>query len=92
MPEALGIDVSHYQAEIDWKKVADQNKKFAILKCQYEAKSHRKDEYFERNYSGCKENNIAVGVYIYIARQSMHDPVVDAESLLNHLNGRPLEY
>ena len=92
MPEALGIDVSHYQAEIDWKKVADQNKKFAILKCQYEAKSHRKDEYFERNYSGCKENNIAVGVYIYIARQSMHDPVVDAESLLNHLKGRPLEY
>lgn len=92
MPEALGIDVSHYQGEIDWKKVADQNKKFAILKCQYEAKSHRKDEYFERNYSGCKENNIAVGVYIYIARQSMHDPVADAESLLNHLKGRPLEY
>jgi GH25 family lysozyme M1 (1,4-beta-N-acetylmuramidase) len=92
MSEALGIDVSHHQGEIDWKKVADQNKKFAILKCQYESKSHRKDEYFEENYKGCVDNNIAVGVYIYIARASMEDPEKDARSLVKHLNGRKLEY
>lgn len=92
MGEAFGLDVSHYQLNIDWKKVADSGKKFAILKCQYEAQSHRKDEYFEQNYDGCASNNIACGVYIYIARMSMLDPEGDARALLKHLNGRKLDY
>ena len=45
----LGIDVSHYQGSIDWKKVAADGKTFAIMKAQYEAASHRIDEYFEAN-------------------------------------------
>lgn len=92
MSEVFGIDVSHHQGSIDWKQVADDGKKFAIMKCQYEAQSHRIDEYFEANYKGAGENNIARGVYIYIARASMADPVADATSLLKHLNGRKLEY
>ncbi|MBO6239805.1 MAG: peptidoglycan-binding protein [Butyrivibrio sp.] len=92
MSEVLGIDVSHYQGEIDWHEVSKDNKKFAILKCQYEAQSHRKDEYFERNYQGAGENGLSRGVYIYIARASMADPEADAKSLLNHLAGRTLEY
>lgn len=90
--EVLGIDVSHHQGQIDWKQVAAEGKKFAILKCQYEAQSHRKDEYFEANYEGAGENGLARGVYIYIARASMADPRADAEALLKHLNGRKLEY
>ena len=92
MSEVFGIDVSHYQGDIDWKKVASDNKRFAILKCQYEAQSHRKDECFEANYKGAGENGLSRGVYIYIARSSMANPQKDAESLLNHLNGRHLEY
>lgn len=90
--EVFGIDVSHHQGQIDWKQVAADGKKFAILKCQYEAQSHRKDEFFEANYKGAGENGLARGVYIYIARASMADPRADAESLLKHLNGRKLEY
>ena len=92
MSEVFGIDVSHHNGAIDWKKVAESGKKFAIMKCQYEAQSHRKDERFEENYKGCGENGIARGVYIYIARASMADPVADANSLLKHLKDRPLEY
>lgn len=92
MNEVHGIDVSHYQGKIDWKKVAKSGKKFAIMKCQYEAQSHRIDEFFEANYKGAGENGLARGVYIYIARTSMLDPVSDAQSLVNHLAGRPLEY
>lgn len=92
MSEVFGIDVSHHQGAIDWKQVADDGKKFAILKCQYEAQSHRIDECFEDNYKGAGENGIARGVYIYIARASMADPVHDATSLLKHLNGKKLEY
>lgn len=92
MGELLGIDVSHHQGKIDWAKVAKADKKFAIMKCQYEAASHNIDDEFERNYKGCGDNGIARGVYIYIARSSMADPEKDAECLLKHLNGRKLEY
>lgn len=90
--EVLGIDVSHHNGCIDWESVARDGKRFAILKCQYEAQSHRIDEYFEANYKGAGDNGLARGVYIYIARTSMADPKADAQSLLRHLNGRPLEY
>lgn len=92
MSEVLGIDVSHYQLDIDWKKVAAAGKKFAILKAMYEAQSHRKDEYFEENYRKCGIYGISRGVYIFIASASIADPVGDANALLNHLQNRPLEY
>ncbi len=92
MGEVLGIDVSHHNGAIDWSKVAASGKKFAILKCQYEAQSHRIDERFEYNYKFAGIHGLSRGVYIYIARSSMKDPVGDAESLLKHLGGRALEY
>ena len=90
--ELQGIDVSHYQGKIDWIKVKEAGKRFAILKCQYEAQSHRKDETFEYNYEQAGINELCRGVYIYIARHSMEDPVADAKALLDHLKGRTLEY
>ena len=90
--EKHGIDVSHYQGKIDWKKVAASGIKFAIMKCQYEAQSHRIDEYFDYNYSEAGKYGISRGVYIYIARASMADPQGDAQALLKNLAGRKLEY
>ena len=92
MSEVLGIDVSHYQRDIDWKKVAESGKKFAILKAMYEAQSHRKDEYFEENYRKAGIYGISRGVYIFIASASISDPHGDANALLKHLADRPLEY
>ena len=92
MSEKFGVDVSHYQLDIDWKKVAEQGKSFAIMKCMYEAQSHRIDETFEANYRKCGIYGIARGVYIFIGRCSMADPVKDAKALLGHLADRPLEY
>ena len=92
MGEVLGIDVSHHQGKIAWDKVATSGKNFAILKAMYEAKSHNKDDFFEANYKGAGDYGIDRGVYIYIARASMENPVGDAKALLKHLNGRKLEY
>ena len=72
MGEVFGIDVSHHNGRIDWESVARDDKKFAILKCQYEAQSHRIDEYFEYNYAEAGKYGLARGVYIYIA---MHMPI-----------------
>ena len=92
MGEVFGIDVSHHNGKIDWAKVAASGKKFAIMKAQYEAKSHRIDETFEYNYKEAGKNGLARGVYVYIASSSIADPVLDAQSLLKKLNGRKLEY
>ncbi len=92
MAEVLGIDVSHHNGKIDWAKVAADGKKFAIMKAQYEAQSHRIDETFEYNYAEAGKNNLSRGVYVYIARSSIADPVLDANMLLEKLKGRPLEY
>ena len=92
MSEVLGIDVSHHNGKIDWRKVADAGKKFCILKCQYEAKSHRIDETFEYNYAEAGKQGLARGVYVFIATDSIADPVLDANSLLQKLKGRTLEY
>lgn len=92
MAEVFGIDVSHHNGKIDWPLVAASGKKFAIMKAQYEAKSHRIDETFEYNYAEAGKVNIARGVYIYIARDSIANPVADVNALLDKLNGRRLEY
>lgn len=92
MSEVFGIDVSHYQGDIDWKKVQNAGKRFAIMKCMYEAQSHRIDETFENNYRKCGIYGISRGVYIFIGRSSIAQPESDAKALLGHLSDRPLEY
>jgi len=86
-----GIDVSHYQKDIDWSKVKQSGKEFAIMKAMYET-SHRPDECFEKNYRGCKANNIITGAYIFIGSKSIENPKDDAEAFLNILNGREMQY
>lgn len=86
-----GIDVSHYQGNIDWKQVKNSGKSFAILKAMYET-THKPDEYFEKNYNGCKQNNIELGVYDFVGSQNIKNPQRDAEDFLRIINGRPLPF
>lgn len=92
MSEIFGVDVSHYQNTIDWKAVSGAGKKFAIIKCMYEAQSHRIDECFEFNYRKCGFYGISRGVYIFVGSSSILNPEADAKALLGHLSDRPLEY
>jgi len=87
----FGIDVSHYQENIDWGRVKSTCRvEFAIIKAMYET-SKRADETFEKNYTGCTNYDISRGVYNFIGRVSASDPVADANAFLKILNGRKLE-
>ena len=86
-----GIDVSHYQKDINWNKVKTANKSFAILKAMYET-SHKPDEYFEKNYQGCRTNDIEIGVYDFFGSQNIMNPEKDAKDLLKIINNRPLPW
>ena len=55
-----GIDVSEWQKEIDWKKVAASGVEFAIIRATHGLKQ---DVYFETNIKGALDAGIPVGVY-----------------------------
>lgn len=57
-----GIDVSHYQGKIDWKKVAKEgNISFAYIKCTEGATIQ--DKCYQYNITEAKKYKISVGVY-----------------------------
>lgn len=64
-----GIDVSKWQAEIDWKKVKAAGVKFVFIRCGYTALSQKfamyEDEYFRKNIQGAYDAGIKVGVYFF---------------------------
>ncbi len=70
-----GIDVSHHQAAIDWKKVAASGVKFAIIKAS-EGKTY-KDPMFVAHSDGARAAGIAVGFYHY-ARPENNSPEDEA--------------
>ena len=60
-----GVDVSHYQGEIDWGTLADQKIQFAYLKAT-EGSSYL-DPYFLENWKGAKEAGLKYGAYHFFS-------------------------
>lgn len=85
--EIKGIDVSGYQGSVDWKQVKKFGVEFAILKVI--RKDLDPDKQFENNWLGCKSNDIAIGgVYNYSYATSVDKARIDAERVVEVLNGR----
>lgn len=85
-----GIDVSSYQGDISWKTVADYGMDFAILRIT--EKGNVTDSKFEKNYKGCVDNGIPIGVYKYSYARSLAQITEEAESVINVLAGRKLDF
>lgn len=56
-----GIDVSHHQGQIDWRRVAADDVAFAVIKAT-EGGDHV-DDAFARNLEGARAAGLAVGAY-----------------------------
>ncbi|HAF62022.1 MAG TPA: hypothetical protein DCK95_06820 [Anaerolineaceae bacterium] len=79
-----GIDVSHWQSDIDWKKVAEAGVKFAFIKAsEFPDKKIKmyEDERFKANRQGAIDNGILWGAYHFF--RTHIDPVHQAESFCN---------
>ena len=79
-----GIDVSHWQGDIDWKKVKEAGVKFAFIKAsEFPDKkiTMYEDEKFKVNRAGAIENGIYWGAYHFF--RTHVDPVHQAESFCN---------
>lgn len=67
--DVRGIDVSHYQGDIDWKKVADSGKwQFVYIKAT-EGKDMT-DSHFRANWEQAKSNGMLIGAYHFFTTQS----------------------
>lgn len=90
MAEIKGIDVSANQGNINWKTVANYGMGFAILRIT--EKGNVVDPTFEKNYKGCIENKIPVGVYKYSYATSIEQIKTEANIVVKTLNKRELDY
>lgn len=66
--EVRGVDVSHYQGEIDWAVLARQDLDFAYIKAT-EGASHV-DERFAENWAGATSTPLVVGAYHFLSFES----------------------
>ena len=91
----LGIDVSKWNQEIDWKQVKEAGIDFAIIRCGYrgsETGARIEDPLFADNISGALEAGISVGVYFFSQAVNEAEAVEEASTVLSLCKGYPLTY
>ena len=66
--DVFGIDVSHYQGGIDWRKMEEQNLEFAFIKAT-EGSSYV-DEYFSDNWQEAGQTKLYIGAYHFFSFDS----------------------
>lgn len=87
---AVGVDVSKYNQEIDWEKVAAEGIEFAIIRCGYRGSSSGsliEDPLFADNIKGAKKAGLKVGVYFFSQAINEKEAVEEAsmvEELCKH--------
>ena len=91
--EIRGIDVSHWQGEINWSEVVKSDIAFAMIKAGGSDSGFYTDSKFERNYQGAKNNGVSVGVYYFVGPGfvSEEDGIADANRFLNIIEGKTFE-
>ena len=91
----LGIDVSHYQGEIDWQTVKESGIEFAVIRAGYRGATRGslyEDERFEANYEGATNAGIKVGVYFFSQATSVAEAEEEAGYVLNLLQNKKPDY
>lgn len=90
MTKLNGIDVSHYQGNINWKAVKEYGIEFAFIKC-LQGKS-KVDECFHTNMRNAISNDIPVGVYVYSKAKTIDDAVAEAKRVIKECTSYKLTY
>lgn len=93
---ALGIDVSAYQGEIDWKQVADAGVEFVMIRLGFRGYGKEGtlnlDKYFQQNLRGAKDAGLKVGVYFFSQAINTAEAEEEAAFVLQNLAGAELDY
>ncbi|MGN1131541.1 MAG: Ig-like domain-containing protein [Ruminococcus sp.] len=88
-----GIDVSEWNGDIDWAKVAASDVDYAIIRCGYgDDYEYQDDTYFKKNVEGCIKNKIPFGVYIYSYALNTTMAKSEANHVLRLIKGYKLSF
>lgn len=90
-----GIDVSKYQGNINWKKVAADGVEYAFVRLGIRGSSEGKlslDDTYKDNIQGALENDIDVGVYFFTQALNKQEAIEEAEFVLEHIEGYDVRY
>ena len=66
--EVQGVDVSHFQGDIDWNVLEEQGISFAYIKAT-EGSSYV-DPYLDKNYQGIRNTDLEYGFYHFLSLES----------------------
>jgi GH25 family lysozyme M1 (1,4-beta-N-acetylmuramidase) len=81
------IDVSAYQEDIDWQKVADSGVEMAIIRAAFRGWGEKGvikvDEYVHKNLQGADEVGLTVGVYFFSQATSVEEVDEEIDILLD---------
>ncbi|MBR6532144.1 MAG: peptidoglycan-binding protein [Clostridia bacterium] len=87
--QQFGIDISAFQAGIDFDEIVSEGVEFVILRGAYHL---TKDAEFENFYTQAKARNLPVGVYLYTTATTSQGAREEANFLINNvLRGKQLE-
>lgn len=88
-----GVDVSKWQGNISWKKVAKTDVDFAIIRCGFgDNLTSQDDEYWEKNVAGCIKYKIPFGTYLYSYAKNATQAKSEAHHVLRLLKGRDVYF
>ncbi len=85
-----GIDVSKWQEQIDWKRVANTGIDFAMLRSSYG--SYNTDAMLDYNAAGCEEYGIPYGFYHYTYATTAAEAKAEARFFLDTIKDYSPEY
>lgn len=89
-----GIDVSHWQGQIDFKKVKESGIEFVIIKAGGSDRGFYKDPLFENNYREAKAAGLSVGAYYFVGKNfyGVEAGVADAKRFADIILGKQFDY
>lgn len=89
-----GIDVSKYQGDIDWEKVAAAGVQFVIIRAGYRGSvtgALVQDPYFEQNIKGALAAGLEVGVYFFTQAVTEAEAVEEASAVVSMVSDYELK-
>ena len=87
-----GIDVSRWQGDIDWSKVAADGITFAMIKCGGGDDGLYEDRKFKQNIQGALANGIQVGIYFYSGATDAKTAYDEASFCINIIKDYQITY
>lgn len=91
----LGIDVSHYQGNIEWKKVKETGIEFVMIRLGYRGYKNGRlvvDSNFYEYVKGAMSEGIEVGVYFFSQAINEQEAIEEAEFVMNNIKEYGIKY